>query len=112
MDNDASLFGRKFFRNNILESSVDFSQKTRYAYGYDTDIPDYSPTKKDIRLDYYNLGAKASLSSLTVDSANFSYKFNVYYNFFHNTKNLFQNNAGINGVLAKSYQGLLCWFRN
>ncbi len=105
MDNDASLFGRKFFRNNILESSVDFSQKTRYAYGYDTDIPDYSPTKKDIRLDYYNLGAKASLSSLTVDSANFSYKFNVYYNFFHNTKNLFQNNAGINGVLAKSYQG-------
>src|SRR5665811_1373536 len=32
MDNDASLFGRKFFRKSILESSLDFNQKNRYAY--------------------------------------------------------------------------------
>ena len=35
MDNDASLFGRKFFRKSLFEGSVDFTQKTRYAYGYD-----------------------------------------------------------------------------
>ena len=34
MDNDASLFGRRFFRKNILEGSLDYSRKTRYAYGY------------------------------------------------------------------------------
>ena len=28
MDNDASLFGRKFFRKSLLEGSVDFAQRT------------------------------------------------------------------------------------
>ena len=77
MDNDVSLFGRKFFRKNLFESSVDFTQKTRYAYGYDTSITNYSPAKKDIRIGYGNIGAKASLSSLTLDSTSFSYDFNI-----------------------------------
>lgn len=106
MDNDASLFGRKFFRKNLLESSVDFSQKTRYAYGYDTSLTDYSPAKKDIRLDYNNIGAKASLASITLDSTSFSYDFDIFYNFFYNTKNLYQHNAGITGMMAKSYKGI------
>ena len=66
MDNDASLFGRKFFKKSVFESSVDLTQKTRYAYGYDTSIVDYSPSKKDIRLGYNNVGAKASLSSINI----------------------------------------------
>ncbi|MDO9339151.1 MAG: hypothetical protein Q7T72_01325, partial [Bacteroidales bacterium] len=105
MDNDASLFGRKFFRKNLFESSVDFSQKIRYAYGYDTSITNYSPAKKDIRLGYNNIGAKASLSSLTLDSTSFSYDFDIYYNYFYNAKNLFQHNVGIDGIMAKSYKG-------
>jgi hypothetical protein len=105
MDNDASLFGRKFFRKNLFESSVDFSQKIRYAYGYDTSITDYSPAKKDIRLGYNNIGAKASLSSFTLDSTSFSYDFDISYNFFYNTQNLFQHSAGINGMMAKSCKG-------
>jgi hypothetical protein len=35
MDNDVSLFGKKFFKKNLFESSMDFSQKIRHAYGYD-----------------------------------------------------------------------------
>ncbi|MDO9581011.1 MAG: hypothetical protein Q7J06_10685 [Bacteroidales bacterium] len=105
MDNDVSLFGKKFFRKNLFESSVDFIQKTRYAYGYDTSIVDYSSEKKEIRLPYYNIGAKASLSSLTVDSTIFSYDFDIYYNFFYNARNLFQHNAGLSGTMAKSYKG-------
>ena len=105
MDNDASLFGRKFFRKNLFESSVDFIQKTRYAYGYDTSITDYSAVKKDIRLGYNNIGANASLASLTLDSTSFSYDFDIFYNFFYNAKNLFQHNAGINGMMAKTYKG-------
>jgi hypothetical protein len=104
MDNDASLFGRKFFRKALFESSVDFSQKTRYAYGYDTSIFDYFPKKKDIRLYYNNIGAKASLSSLTLDSAKFSYDFDIFYNFFYNAANLFQHNAGITGMMSKLYK--------
>jgi len=104
MDNDASLFGRKFFRKNLLESSVDFGQRRRYAYGYDPDLT-YSPTKKEILSDNYNLGAKATLSSTTLDSTSFSYKFDIHYNYFHNSENMFQHNFGFNGVMAKEYKG-------
>jgi len=105
MDNDASLFSKKFFRKNLLESSVDFRQKVRYAYGYDPVITDYSPEKSDIRMRYNNIGAKASLSSITLDSSSLSYDFDLYYNFFHNAKNLYQHNIGIDGIMAKSYKG-------
>ncbi|MGA2407632.1 MAG: hypothetical protein ABSF81_12920 [Bacteroidales bacterium] len=114
MDNDVSLFGRKFFRNNLLKGSVDFGQKVRYAYGYAPIIPDYNnpllidftPDKSDVRMRYNNLGAKASLSSLTLDSTRFSYNFDVYYNYFYNEKNLFQHSTGFSGMMAKSFEGL------
>jgi hypothetical protein len=105
MDNDVSLFGRKFFRKNIFESSVDYIEKTRHAYGYDTSITDYNPANKDIRMTYTNIGAKASLTSLTLDSTDLSYDFDIYYNYFYNNKSLYQHSAGFNGMMAKSYLG-------
>ena len=67
MDNDASLFGRRFFRKNVLEGSLDYTGKTRYAYGYESCIlQTILPPKKDIRIPYNNIGAKASFSSLTL----------------------------------------------
>lgn len=105
MDNDASVFGRKFFRQSVFESSVDFSQKIRYAYGYDPAILDYTPGKKDFRLTYNNIGAKASFSSLTLDSSKFAYDFDLFYNYFDNLNNLTQHNAGFTAVMSKSYQG-------
>jgi len=105
MDNDASLFGRKFFHKNTLESSVDFTQKVRHAYGYDPQILDYDPNKEDIRMAYYNIGAKASFSSLNLDSTEFIYDFDIYYNYFHHKEYLFQHNYGIEGIMAKSFKG-------
>lgn len=106
MDNDVSLFGRKIFDKSLLSGSVDYTQKTRYAYGYDTSVVNYNPGKDDIRMSYYNVGAKASLSSLSMDSSLFSYDFDIYYNYFHNTSTFFQNNFGINGVMGKSFNDL------
>jgi hypothetical protein len=105
MDNDVSLFGKKFFKKSVLESSADFSQKVRYAYGYDPAISDYLPEKKDIRSGYNSMGAKASLSSMTTDSSEFYYDFDIYYNFFSNAKNYYQHSAGIKGIMSKSYKG-------
>ncbi len=105
MDNNASLFGRKFFKKSLFEGSVDFAQKTRYAYGYNPDIVNYSPTKKDTRLNYNDIGAKASLSSMTLDSTSFSYDFDLYYDFFYNAKNLYQHSVGFDGIMAKSVGG-------
>ncbi len=103
MDNDASLFGRRFFRTNILESSIDFGQRRRYAYGYDPNLI-YAPAKSEIMIGNYNLSAKATLSSTTLDSASFSYKFDLHYNYFHNSKNQFQHNFGFSGIMAKEYK--------
>ncbi|HEX7492740.1 MAG TPA: hypothetical protein VF346_00845, partial [Bacteroidales bacterium] len=105
MDNDVSLFGRRFFRKNVLGGSLDYSQKVRHAYGYDPAILDYTPSRKDIRLPYNNIGAKASFSSLTLDSTAFSYDFGVSFNYFSSTKNLYQRSTTISGIMAKSYNG-------
>ena len=105
MDNDASLFGKKFFRKSLLEGSLDFSQKIRHAYGYDPAVFDYNPSKRDTRVGYNNIGAKATFASSTLDSSSLSYKFDVNYNFFYQSKSLFSNNAGVKGFMAKSYKG-------
>ena len=41
----------------------------------------------------------------TLDSAEFSYDFDVFYNYFYNAKNLFQHNVGFTGIMAKSFKG-------
>jgi len=106
MDNDASLFGKKFFRENVLEGSVDFIQRTRYAYGYDTSILVYAPSNKDIRLGYNNIGGQASFSSLKLDSADFMYDFDFFYNYFTGPDNLSHRNMKITGIMAKSFNKL------
>jgi len=105
MDNDASLFGRKFFQKSTLEGSVDFIQKVRYAYGYNPQILDYNPKKEDIRMGYYNAGAKASYLSLNMDSTEYYYDFDIYYNYFHQSEYLFQHNFGLDGIMARSFKG-------
>jgi hypothetical protein len=105
MDNDASLFGKKIFPKSELEVSVDFTQKERHAYGYDPQIMDYIPSKKDIRMNYFNAGGKLSYSSLKLDSADFYYKWDVYYNYFHQSEYFFQHSGGIEGIMAKSFNG-------
>lgn len=105
MDNDASLFGRKFFRSAVLGASADLIQKSRFAYGYDPAILNYFPKKKDMRLSYSNIGAKITLASLNLDSADFSYDFNVHYNYFVQTRSLFRNNFGFSGLMAKEFRG-------
>jgi len=104
MDNDVSLFGKKFFTDNYLEGSIDYAHKTRYAYGYDTSIVGYDPEKKDIRIGYNNIGAALSFISLTLDSSDFSYDFDVDYNMFFNNKSLSQNSFGLAGKMAKTYR--------
>ncbi len=105
MDNDVSVFGRRFFRTGVLGGSADLMQKTRHAYGYDPAILDYFPQKKDTRVSYANLGAKITLSSTKLDSADFAYDFDLHYNYFFNNRNLSQHNFGLNGIMSKSFKG-------
>jgi hypothetical protein len=106
MDNEASLFGKKFFRRSVIGGSVNFLQNTRYAYGYKPEITDYDPSKKDIKLVYNNIGVKSSFASLNLDSSDLSYDFELFYNFFQNSTSLFQNHAGFSGTMATIFGGL------
>jgi hypothetical protein len=105
MDNDLSLFGKRFLKGNYLEGSVDFMQKTRYAYGYDTSIVGYNPSKKDIRLSYQDAGAHISFGSLTLDSTSFSYDFDLSYDLFFISGDRYQNNIGFTGTMATMFKG-------
>jgi hypothetical protein len=105
MDNEASLFGRKFFRKSLFESSVDFNQMVRHAYGYNPAIMNYDPEKSDIRMRYNNIGAKASVKSTATDSLNFAYDFGIYYNYFYYITNMAQHNYGLDGMMAKPFKG-------
>ena len=105
MDNDASLFGKRFFRKNILEGSLDFTQKVRHAYGYNPQILDYDPSNKDIRIPYNNLGVKTGLSSINLDSTNFSYDFHLSFDYFTALNNMYQRKISVDGIMAKSLNG-------
>ena len=105
MDNDASVYGRRILPKSVFESSVDFNQKTRYAYGYDTAFTDYEPGKKDIRLSYFNAGANIRLVSTKLDSSEFAYDFNLAYKFFHSAPHFYQNSIELKGLMAKSFNG-------
>jgi hypothetical protein len=105
MDNDVSLFGKRFLKGNYLEGSVDFMQKVRYAYGYDISIAGYDSTNKEIRFPYQDAGARVSFGSLTLDSAAFSYNFGLSYDLFFTSGNRYQHNVGLTGTMATMYKG-------
>lgn len=106
MDNDASLYGRKFFRKNYLGASASFLQRTRYAYGYDTSFFDYESDRKNTKSGYYNGAVNATFASIRNDSSELAYNFGMHYNYFHSGAGLFEHNAGINANLGGEFEGL------
>jgi hypothetical protein len=105
MDNDASLYGKRFFRKNVFNLSADFTQKVRYAYGYNTERIIYEPVKQNVKLSYFDAGAKASFSSLNLDSTDFSYDFDLSYDYFYNPDYYRVNHTQFYGEIAKSFKG-------
>lgn len=105
MDNEASLFGKRFFSGSFIEGSASFNQYTRYAYGYKPEIIGYEPSKKDIKLPYNNIGAKFSFASLNLDSTDFSYDFDLAWDYFTNKKYFTQHHGTFSGMMSKLFRG-------
>lgn len=104
MDNDVSLFGKKFFDKSSLDVSANFLQKVRYAYGYNTEEL-FNFNKEDIKLNYYDIGGAASYSSLNLDSTDLAYDFGLSYDYFHDTKERTMNHIGFSGAMSKLHKG-------
>ena len=101
MDNEASLFGKLFINKSVLEGSVDFTQKIRHAFGYDTAFVGYTPKKDSTKMRYNDIGAKISFSSADLDSNRLYYDFNLAYDYFAYKKNIFRHRVLVDGLMAK-----------
>lgn len=109
MDNDASIFGKKFFRTSILEGSIDYSQKTRYAYGFNTADTtgawEPRPENRDIRRVFQDIGATASYKSISTDSSDLAYNIDLGYDLFMYKEDLMRHQASFAGLFAKEVKG-------
>ncbi len=95
LDNQALLYGKKYFRRSRFDSDIDFRQMSRYAYGYDTDVTGYAPDKKDIRSLYYDVSGKARYFTMEPDSSDLNWDATVRYNLFTRQGDGIQHNPGI-----------------
>lgn len=106
MDNQAILYGKKYYRNSRLDADLDFRQMSRYAYGYDPDITGFEPERKDIRSLYYDFTATARYFSTEPDSSGLIWDATLRYNLFSRAGDGFQNNPGLTLKMGKNMIGM------
>ena len=95
MDNQALLYGKKFYRRSRLDADIDFRQMSRYAYGYNPDITGYNPDKKDIKSVYYDVTGRVRYFTMEPDSNDLNWDATFRYNLFSRSGDGNQNNPGL-----------------
>ena len=106
MDNEAALYGRKFFRSAVLSGSLDFAHITRHAYGYDTIFSSWESEREDVRLRFMDVGATTSIASLRNDSGRLVYDARLGYNYFRQSEDLWQHNVGLQFDAGRTIKAL------
>jgi len=106
LDNQALLFGKKYFRRSRLDADIDFRQMSRFAYGYDPDIMGYDPDKKDIKSLYYDLTGKVRYFTMEPDSSDLNWDATLRYNLFTRQSDGIQHNPGITASAGTDMFGL------
>lgn len=95
MDNQALLYGKKYYKRARLDSDIDFRQMSRYAYGYDTDIAGWEPEKDEIRSVYYDLTGRVRYFTMEPDSSDLNWDATLKYNLFSRAGDGTQHNPGL-----------------
>jgi len=106
LDNQALLFGKKYFRRSRLDSDIDFRQMTRHAYGYNPDVTGYDPDRKDIRSLYYDVTGKVRYFTMEPDSSDLNWDAALKYNFFTRQGDGLQHNPGLSLSAGTNMFGL------
>jgi len=105
MDNQAILYGRKYFNKSRFDSDIDVRQMSRYAYGYDPAEVGYSATKKSIRSLTFDVTGRARYFNIPRDSSHLKYDLTFKYNYFSRGDTAVQNNPGIELKGGKEVEG-------
>ena len=95
MDNQALLYGKKFYLRSRLDADIDFRQMSRYAYGYNPVVTDFDPRNKDIRSVYYDITGRVRYFTMEPDSNDFNWDATFRYNLFSRAGDGTQNNPGL-----------------
>jgi hypothetical protein len=106
MDNQALLYGKKYFRRSRFDTDVDFRQMSRFAYGYDPDVTGYDPEKTDIRSLYYDVTARARYFTMEPDSNDLNWDATLMYNLFTRQGSGMQHNPSLDAAIGTNMFGL------
>lgn len=101
MDNEARLYGARFFRRAALSANIDFNHIRRYAYGADpVFLLPGEPGKDSLKIEYFNPRANIGFYSTRLDSSKLRYDVNLYYDLLYQTSLYYQHMAGMNTELG------------
>ncbi len=108
-DNLVELFGKRFFRNHILDADLNYERNVVHFYGADKDdfIDDDSVdfdqlTHRDsIRQRYHYFSANTGFKNNTLDSLSLSYDFDLNYNFLKDDYEASQHNINFTGTVQR-----------
>lgn len=106
LDNQAMLYGKKYFRRSRFDADVDFRHMTRHAYGYNPDVTGYDPDKDDIRSLYYDVTARARYFTMEPDSNDLNWDATLKYNLFTRQGDGIQHNPGFSFSAGTNLYGL------
>jgi hypothetical protein len=95
VDNQALLYGKKYYRRSRLDADIDIRQMSRYAYGYDPDVIGYAPDRNDIRSLYYDATARVRYFTMEPDSNDRNWDATLRYNYFMRQGDGLQHNPGL-----------------
>ena len=103
-NNEVALFGKKIFRNMILDGGVSYKHNRNLFYGVDyTQNPNYSFNKDSLRQHYNNVRVDLNLKSFYVDSSHINYKANIAYDFYNDKFEFGENHISIGGEVFKFF---------
>ena len=105
MDNQALLYGKKYYKRSRLDSDIDFRQMSRYAYGYDTDITGWEPERDEIKSVYYDLTGRVRYFTMEPDSSDLNWDATLKYNLFSRAGDGTQHNPGLSARGGKNMFG-------
>ena len=81
-DDAASAYFKKFFKKSAFTLKTDYSNMTRYFYGYNHSDTTLNFDKQDLKQDFQNFGAAFEFANTKPTSKNWNYNFGTDYYYY------------------------------
>ncbi len=101
-NSDLGVFGKRFFKNSVLEGDVTLLRNMNHFYGYDTSV-DTTFEDADIRQKFFGTQAGISWYSTHVDSSHLNYQVDLNYRYFQDDFSFSENTLALSGNVEKYF---------